>query len=198
MRKPTLSDAKAQLNDYCEYPNEVLLLLAAQGSQEARGERVIRDIMRNDEIPYDDAKKIFKDMETDASDDLSIWIIPYKISIVGALVLAFGSIPMCFEYNIVSWFNEHYVTTDVPEPEDLETWLEVGSWAWNWMEPPLGQISFMLLCLAYARSHYGALGYAPYNRFIRNRRTRQFVEKYPQYNRNVLSDWVQNEPLQRV
>jgi hypothetical protein len=26
--------------------------------------------------------------------------------------------------------------SDVPEAKDLETALEVGSWAWNWMEPP--------------------------------------------------------------
>jgi len=25
-------------------------------------------------------------------------------------------------------FNEHFVTTDVAEPDDLETFLEVGSW----------------------------------------------------------------------
>ena len=31
------------------------------------------------------------------------------------------------------------MTTDIPEPRDLETWLEVGSWTWGWMEPPLGQ-----------------------------------------------------------
>ena len=45
------------------------------------------------------------------------------------------------------WFNERYVTADVPPEKDLETWLEVGSWTWNWMEPPLGTISFVLLCV---------------------------------------------------
>ena len=45
------------------------------------------------------------------------------------------------------WFNEGFVTTEVAEAKDLETWLEVGSWSWTWMEPPLGQISFFLLCL---------------------------------------------------
>ncbi len=37
-------------------------------------------------------------------------------------------------------FNEAFVTTDVPEAKDLETPLEVGGWAWNWMEPPLGML----------------------------------------------------------
>lgn len=38
-------------------------------------------------------------------------------------------------------FNEHYVTTDVADDKDLETWLEVGSWTWGWNEPVLGTVS---------------------------------------------------------
>ena len=34
---------------------------------------------------------------------------------------------------------------------EADTWLEVGAWAWNWMEPPLGTISFFLLCVQYVR-----------------------------------------------
>ena len=34
--------------------------------------------------------------------------------------------------------------------------LEVGSWSWNWMEPPLGQLSFFLLCLQYSRAQVSA------------------------------------------
>eukprot|EP01062_Namystynia_karyoxenos_P024521 TRINITY_DN19571_c0_g1_i1.p2 TRINITY_DN19571_c0_g1~~TRINITY_DN19571_c0_g1_i1.p2 ORF type:complete len:288 (+),score=99.30 TRINITY_DN19571_c0_g1_i1:101-865(+) len=194
--RPSLADAKAQLADYSEYPNEVLLLMATLGDSDARGERVIREIMRADEISWEDAHKIFVGMQADARDDLTLFIIPYKLGILLAITLGLGSIPMCFHYPTVDWFNKHYVTTDVPEPEDLETWLEVGSWSWNWMEPPLGQISFMLLCLAYARSHYGALGYAPYNRFVRNHRTNKFLDKYPRYNQNIVREWVQHEPLQ--
>ena len=32
---------------------------------------------------------------------------------------------MVFDYNTVLWFNEIYVTSDVPEAKDLETPLEV-------------------------------------------------------------------------
>ena len=64
-----------------------------------------------------------------------------------ALLGAFASIPLCFHFQTALWFNEHYVTTEVPPKEDLETILEVGSWTWNWMEPPLGQVSFFLLAL---------------------------------------------------
>jgi hypothetical protein len=50
------------------------------------------------------------------------------------------------------------VCADVPEAKDLETWLEVGGFAWNWMEPPLGTISFVLLCMQFARSQLQNLG----------------------------------------
>lgn len=39
------------------------------------------------------------------------------------------------------------------QEKDLETWLEVGAWTWNWMEPPLGTITFVLLCIQLSRSH---------------------------------------------
>jgi hypothetical protein len=52
------------------------------------------------------------------------------------------SIPMIFHLDTVLWFNDYYVTSDVPEAKDLETPLEVGSWAWNWMEPPLGILKY--------------------------------------------------------
>lgn len=29
----------------------------------------------------------------------------------------------------------------------METIWEIGSWTWGWMEPPLGEISFVLLAL---------------------------------------------------
>ena len=35
---------------------------------------------------------------------------------------------------------------------DLETILEVGTWSFTWMGPPLDQLSFLLLCLAYSRN----------------------------------------------
>ena len=55
------------------------------------------------------------------------------------MVLGFASIPLIFHLDTVMWFNSIYVTSDVPEEKDLETILECGGWAWNWMEPPLGK-----------------------------------------------------------
>ena len=48
-----------------------------------------------------------------------------QVGIISAVAMGFGSLPMVFEINLATWFNHYYVTTDVPEPKDLETWLEV-------------------------------------------------------------------------
>lgn len=82
---------------------------------------------------------------------MSVERLPYLFAIVTATTAGFASFPLCFHEKSVTLFNEYFVTADIPPPEDRETWLEIGSWAWNWMEPPLGQISFFLLCLSFAR-----------------------------------------------
>ena len=51
--------------------------------------------------------------------------LPYQIGIGMGVTAAFASIPLVFDLSTAEWFNKLYVTTDVPEPEDLETMLEV-------------------------------------------------------------------------
>jgi hypothetical protein len=82
------------------------------------------------------------------------------------------------------------VTAEVAEPEDLETWLEVGAWTWNWMEPPLGQISFFLLTLQFARNQMLNLGAKPYTHWLQQYRARRLEKVYPQYNAKILSDFA--------
>merc|ERR1712216_524395 len=93
-------------------------------------------------------------------------LIPYQVGLVSAGVSAVLSIPMVFSKPTALWFNHHYVTTDVPEPRDLETVLEAGSWTWNWMEPPLGTFSFVLLCLQFCRAQIKKMGKSPYSGMI--------------------------------
>lgn len=113
----------------------------------------------------------------------------------GAVVAAVGSIPMIFELNTVLWFNELYVTTDVPEAKDLETPLEVGSFAWNWMEPPLGTISFFLLCMQYARAQMENLGVKPYTSWIKHRRAQRLINEFPRYNKEIMASFSEGDPL---
>ena len=124
-----------------------------------------------------------------------MWLatFPYKVGLLTSVVAAVASVPMVFELNTVMWFNELYVTTEVPGDEDLETALEVGSWAWNWMEPPLGTISFALLCLQFARSQLSNLHAQPYTEWMKQRRASRLRNLYPQYNGFIVADFAKGD-----
>jgi hypothetical protein len=149
---PTMMDiAKAMPLTMKEINNSDLVTLGALGNADARREMLVRHIMTVDKVSYDTATETF--MQIAAKNRQGMWLltIPYKIGIGVACMAAFASFPLVFDLATVHWFNENFVTADIPETKDLETPLEVGSWAWNWMEPPLGQISFVLLCLQFTR-----------------------------------------------
>ena len=96
---------------------------------------------------------------------------------------------MVFDINTVKWFNEYFVTTDVPEPQDLETILEVGSWSWNWMEPPLGQISFFLLCLQHVRAQVSNLGAVHYTQRVKENRASKLTAEFSSYDKDILTSY---------
>ena len=131
--------------------NSELITLGALGNSDAVKEILKRHIMDVDKVSYETANEKFEEIALTNRKGMWMLSLPYKIGITLALGGAIISVPMVFDLTTVTWFNEHYVTADVPEPQDLETPLEVGSWAWNWMEPVLGHISFVLLCLQYSR-----------------------------------------------
>ena len=49
---------------------------------------------------------------------------PNMLGLVGFGAAGLVSFPMVFSDRAVMWFNEHFVTMDVPEAKDLETMLE--------------------------------------------------------------------------
>lgn len=114
-----------------EMDNATLVTLASLGEHDACKEILIRHIMDVDRVDYD--KATVKFVEISKKNMQGTWILnlPYKIGIVTAVGAALASFPLCFDLGTAGWFNKYYVTTDVPEPRDLETWLEVGSWTWN-------------------------------------------------------------------
>jgi hypothetical protein len=134
-----------------EMDNSTLITLAAMEDHEACSEMLIRHIMTRERSSYTTALRSFYELEAFHKQGMTVYLLPYQVGVATAVTAAFCSIPLVFHLPTVHWFNELYVTTDIPEPQDLETWLEVGSWSWNWMEPPLGQISFFLLCLQFSR-----------------------------------------------
>ena len=101
-----------------------------------------------------------------------------------------ATFPLCFHYDIAYQFNELMVTTSVPEAEDLETTLEIGSWTWGWMEPPLGQLSFFLLTLQFARSQMQNMGAKPFTEWRIGRRADKVTVSFPQYNKRVVYDYA--------
>eukprot|EP00591_Stephanopyxis_turris_P010330 CAMPEP_0195517912 /NCGR_PEP_ID=MMETSP0794_2-20130614/11818_1 /TAXON_ID=515487 /ORGANISM="Stephanopyxis turris, Strain CCMP 815" /LENGTH=199 /DNA_ID=CAMNT_0040646789 /DNA_START=45 /DNA_END=641 /DNA_ORIENTATION=- len=129
---PTLQDAKSMDFTMKSMNNDVLMILAGMDNEPAVEEVLKRHIMCVDEVDYDGAEKTFHKIRAENRKGMVKYTFPYFAGISTAVVCAFGSIPLCFDYNAVHWFNEQYVTMDVPEPRDLETWLEVGSWSWNW------------------------------------------------------------------
>jgi hypothetical protein len=192
-KKPTIEMAKSMPRAYSEMSNETLLVFSAASDFGANRERLIREIMVVDKVDWDGAQPRLKEMELANKELMFYGTLPYKIGFVGSVGIAIVSFPLCFHLDTVLWFNEHYVTADVAEPKDLETPLEVGSWAWSWMEPPLGQFSFFLLCFAFARNQLINLGIKPYTDWLKTFRAKRLQKKYPQYDDDVVHDFAVND-----
>jgi hypothetical protein len=63
------------------------------------------------------------------------------------------------------------------------------------MEPPLGQISFFLLCMQFARAQLENLGAKPYTKIYKDWRARKLTEKFPQYNPFVVESFSEGDSL---
>eukprot|EP00543_Licmophora_paradoxa_P002800 CAMPEP_0202446446 /NCGR_PEP_ID=MMETSP1360-20130828/4918_1 /ASSEMBLY_ACC=CAM_ASM_000848 /TAXON_ID=515479 /ORGANISM="Licmophora paradoxa, Strain CCMP2313" /LENGTH=146 /DNA_ID=CAMNT_0049062909 /DNA_START=184 /DNA_END=621 /DNA_ORIENTATION=+ len=111
-----------------EMENSSLITLAAMDDHRACCEILIRHIMNRDTVSYESATKTFKEIKKFNHEGMELTVLPFKMGLVAALVAGFSSIPLCFHLDTVIWFNEFFVTTDVPPERDLETWLEVGTW----------------------------------------------------------------------
>jgi len=181
--------AKNQHYSYNEMNHDSLVILASLNVREATEEVLRRHIMSVDSVTYEKTQKMFNKIAEANREGIFIEALPYKLGIMTAVVGGFASIPFCFHEPSVLWFNELFVTTDIPEAKDLETIFEVGSWSWGWMEPPLGQISFFILCLQYARNQMNNLGIKPYTSYVRNKRALNLANRFPQYRSNVVKQY---------
>jgi hypothetical protein len=176
--------------EYHEYPNDILLILAAHNDHNAHKERLIREVMDINQFCWNDANRKVAEISETNKENMFMYSMPYRIGATAAVVAGLASIPLVFHLDTALWFNDHFVTTDVASPEELETPLEVGIWTWQWMEPPLGQISFLLLTLQYARSQMHCLGSRPYAGWLQTKRANRLCELYPYYNRNIVRDFA--------
>jgi hypothetical protein len=186
--------ARAAPREYSEMTNDLLCVMSSAGDAAALRERVIRDVMSVEEKEWDDAEKIVVKIEASAEASL-IARAPYYTGMFGAVVGGIASFPLVFHKPSVLWFNHHYVTMDVPGKEDLETWLEVGAFSWNFSEPVLGQLSFALLTAQFCRAQMQNVGFRPFGDRMRAARADRLCKAYPQYSATLLRMYADTLPL---
>jgi len=187
---PSIEMAKQMPRAYSNMSPEALLLLATFDDVMAIREQLIREIMRVDGVGRNQALERMHQIEVASSEGMQFYSSPYMIGIVISLIAGFVSIPLTYHYDWVMWFNHHFVTTDIPEPKDLETWLEVAKWAWTWMSVPFCQVTFMLLAFTVVRNQMMTLGLNPYSAWIRFRRSDRLRERFPKYNPRLLHEYA--------
>lgn len=195
-KHPSLEQVQSESLTIYNASNETIVRLALDKNATACEELLKRNIMIVDSVEYEEACKTFKEIKLENENAQGYYALPNKIGVVSATTAAFVSFPLVFDTNVVHWFNERFVTADVPEPKDLETWLEVGSWSWNWMEPVLGQLSFFLLCLAFARSQFQTLGILSFTEQIKMERALKLAEKFPKYDSNIIVMFSHCQPFE--
>ena len=188
IKRPSLEDvdAAAHFNTPSGYPTDLLVKSANLGDKGSSREVLIRHVMLVDSCEWEEADKVVSNIQVDNETGLLKHKLPYLLGITFGFVSAWGSIPMVFDLNTALWFNEQYVTTEIPPPEDLETFLEVGAWTWNWMEPWTGTISFQLLALQLMRLQMLNVGFRPYTAFVISQRQARLRSKWPQYTGHAL------------
>lgn len=189
--KPSLVYARKamQFHSFSTMPHEQIILLSAEGVGGARREALIRNVMAVDNVEYDDASETVDKIAKVNRERMFLHALPYHAGFLSAGVAGVFSIPLVFHFDTVNAFNNAFVTADIPEQKDLETWLEVGSWSWAWMEPLIGQASFFLLAMQFARHQLKNLGLKPYSGHMRKWRADRLVRLYPNYNADLVSQF---------
>jgi len=195
VKVPTIDEARALPLQFCELSNETLFCLAEEGNNEACEERLARNVMAADEVDWMTAKTKVKEIIEYNKQVEWIVTLPYKVGISIAGVTGVGCIPMVFHQGTVSNFNKIFVTTDVPEPQDMETVWEIGSWAWNWMEPPLGTASFSLLAFQFIRAQMQNMDKKPYTEWVKGYRGKRLASAFPQYDTNIIKDFARTSSM---
>jgi len=193
--KPTIEYVKQMRTSYSEMTNQDILHLSSEGDHNACKESLLRNIMAVDSINYDDAKQILSAIVKVNRSYMIIHVIPYQVGVGVSLAAAIISVPLVFQYDAALYVHDAFITADVPQPKDLETPLEIGSWSWAWMEPVLGQISFVLLTLQFTRGQLLNMGFKPYGGFVKQWRAKKVIELYPNYDPELITKVIQKDSM---
>jgi len=174
-----------------EYPHSVLLTASMNNDYDAREEVLRRHIMVVDKCSWDQADEVLQEIKAFNRKNMTFFQFPYKIGIFVALASGIISLPLIFHLETVLWFNDTFVTFEEAGEGELDTWLEVGSWAWNWMEPPLGEASFFILCMQMTRNNMQNLGWRPYGDWVKKSRADKLALQFPQYSTRALYEFAE-------
>lgn len=190
IKVPTIEEARAAPQCLQELDHETLHLLAETGDHDACTERLRRNIMAVDRVDYMKAGEKIKEIEKCTQRGTNLLTFPYQCGILFYLTAGVGSIPMTFHKDTCLWFNDVYVTSEVPPPEDLESFYEVGSWSWSWVEPLVGTGCFVLMAFQMVRALMMNMNIKPYGNWAANHRAARVVKTYPQYNPEFVEDFA--------
>lgn len=196
---PSIDDAKAMPRNVSELSGEMLFVMANLGGGTSNDtvlrEMLRREIMAVDGVEYVDTKDRLMEISAYTDSITTTTKLPYQIGIVTSVTAGWLSLPLVFHYGMASKFNDMFVTCDPPAPGEADTWLEVGSWTWNWMEPPLGALSFFLLCMQFAREQRLQIGAKPFTERVRHNQGSALVAAFPQYNEAIIRAYAETIAL---
>lgn len=195
LRTPTIESCEAAPQGIQEVPDDMLMLMAIDDDHGACEERLRRNVMAVDQVDYDGAQEMMDTIKAECFKRMFISTLPYKIGVSTGLVGAVVCVPLVFHKQTAMWFNEVFVTTDVPPPEDLETFYEVGSWTWGWMEPPLGTLSFVILAFQVVRAQMENMDLKLYTDWVKHRRSQRLKTAFPMYNPDFVCDYARTASM---
>lgn len=189
--KPTIDKAKDMPREFRDMSDKMIMRLAVGGNYKACKERMVREVCNVDQIDYMAATAKVDEMSMQNRKLNGIYKLPYHLGIALAIGGGLASFPLVFDVTTAQWFNELYVTADEATADELDTPLEVGIWTWGWMEPPLGQVSFFLLCMAWSRENMKNVNISPYTEWMKGKRAAALSNRYSAYNASITKEFAE-------
>jgi len=197
--RPDIDTAEKQVTHVCEMPHQSLAELAVLGDHCARRERLLREIMAVDQVPWGKAHEVLN--EISIFNEKYYWFetLPYRVGITVAFFGGIASILLVFWKPAAYWYGINIAGEELPEDvKDISemTTMQVGAWTWSWMEPMIGVATFALLCCQFTRAQAAKMNMKLWSDFLLDWRGARIARKFPQYDGSILGAW--GEYLPRV
>jgi len=195
--RPSIEDAERQPTHVCELSHQTLAELAIMGNHCAQRERLVREIMAVDSIPWEAAHEILHKL--DEHNEKYYWIesLPYRIGITFTMLCGVVGTLMVFCKPVALWYGENVAGEELPEGvTDISelTTNQVGAWTWNWMEPMIGVASFVLLCCQFSRAQIKKMNMKTYGEHLLQWRAQRLARQYPEYDGSMVRAWAKHMP----